>query len=270
MPEGVGYGTSVDEMFRTATDPLYEGSQTPEDIGVLSAGLPGGPLRPSYEQGGVVDAGGPQAGLAPPGQIPQQGGTGAAQVGREIQRSAAGKIGQQPSVTPAALEAEMQRMAREHPDQVNQARDAVMKALNTGQLTEQELNMGVQLATAASNNPQIWPQLRKFAIEQGMADEGEISPEYDEGVVLSILMAARSIQNSGGAPQQGVPQSAGQVPVAQFMRGGPLPANSKNPDGSIPIDAHKGEFVIPENVVRAKGTDFFEKMIEGSSAKKSA
>ncbi len=274
MPEGVGYGTSVDEMFKIATDPLYAGAETPEDIGVLQAGLPGGAPAPSYEQGGVVQPGGPQAGLAPPGQA-VQGGVDTAQVGREIRRRAQGKIGQKPSVSPAALEAEMQRMAREHPEQVNKAKKMVMDALQSGELTQQELNMGVQLATAASQNPQIWPQLRKFAIENGMVDEGDISPEYDEGIVISILMAARSIQNEGGGvapggPAPGAPRPAGQVPVRQFLKGGPLPQNSKNPDGSIPISAHEGEFVIPRRVVLAKGTEFFEKLIEAPGAKKSA
>lgn len=270
MPEGIGYGTSVDEMFRIATDPLYAGAQTPEDTGALQAGLPGGETAPSYEFGGEVQPGGPQVGLAPPGQVAQQG-VDFAQVGREMQRNAASKIGQKPTVSPAALETEMQRMVRDHPEVVNEVKQIVNKALQSGELTKQELNMGVQLATAAMQNPQIWPQLRKFAIENGM-EEAAISPEYDEGMVVAMLMAARSVQNQGGAPggtPAGAPQSAGQVPVRQFIAGGQLPQNSKNPDGSIPISAHEGEFVIPARVVKAKGTDFFEKMIEAPGAKKS-
>jgi len=275
MPEGVGYGTSVDEMFNIATDPLYSESNTPDTAGALQAGLPIGG-RPSYQQGGVVQPGGPSAGLAPAGQAVGRGAD-VASAGREMQRNARSKIGGGATTTPAGIEAEMQRMARENPEQINQVRETVMKALQSGELTQQELNMGTQLATAASQNPQIWPQLRKFAIENGLADEGSVSPEYDEGVVITMLIAARSMQNSTGGtaptPQgpglQGA-QAAGQVPIGQFMKGGPLPQNSKNADGSIPINAHEGEFVIPAHIVKQKGTDFFEKMIEPPNAKKSS
>jgi len=46
-----------------------------------------------------------------------------------------------------------------------------------------------------------------------------------------------------------------------MREGGPLPEKSSNPDGSIPINAHEGEYVIPKHVVRAKGTEFFDKLL---------
>jgi hypothetical protein len=35
----------------------------------------------------------------------------------------------------------------------------------------------------------------------------------------------------------------------------------------VPINAHEGEYVIPAHVVRAKGTEFFDKLIAGTGAK---
>jgi hypothetical protein len=213
--------------------------------------------RPSYAEGGLVQPGGPpQGGLAPQGAVQQQ------------------------SVGMKGMEAEMQRMVQQNPKQILQMRDLIMQGIQNGEVTMEELNMGVQLATAAAQNPELWPQLRQFAIQQGLGTEQEIPQQYDEGLVFSLLLGARAIQQQGpqgggqpAMPQQGpqgggqpampqgpIPQAAGQ-PAPGFMSGGALPKDSRNTDGSIPITAHEGEYVIPEDIVRRKGTDFFDKMI---------
>jgi hypothetical protein len=46
-----------------------------------------------------------------------------------------------------------------------------------------------------------------------------------------------------------------------MAKGGALPAKSANPDGSIPINAHEGEYVIPADVTRKLGTNHFDKLI---------
>jgi hypothetical protein len=82
--------------------------------------------------------------------------------------------------------------------------------------------------------------------------------------VFVILLAAKAVQGvKQGMPQgmpQGVPQSQGQPPQATMRTGGPVP-ESRNADGSVAINAHKGEYMIPDDVVRKKGTDFFDKLI---------
>jgi hypothetical protein len=80
--------------------------------------------------------------------------------------------------------------------------------------------------------------------------------------VFSIILAGKALQMQGGQPQGGqpMPQSDSQPPQATMRMGGEVP-NSNNTDGSVAINAHKGEYVIPANVVLAKGTDFFDKMI---------
>ena len=244
---------------------------------------PGGPLpsyaggglvqRPSYAEGGLVQPGGPpQAGLAPQGASQQP-------------------IGMQ------GMEAEMQRMVQEHPQQILQMRDVILAGIQAGEVTMQEINMAVQLATAAAQNPQLWPQLRQFAIQQGLGTEQDIPQQYDEGLVFSLLLAARAIQQQGppqvntgsavgqaaqggppvgpGVPQAaqggppvgpGVPQAPGQ-PVPTFMNGGPIPQMGQNADGSILAAVHPGEYVIPNTVVRRKGLDFFDKLTGKDSGK---
>jgi hypothetical protein len=234
-------------------------------------GMPGAPTldfrqRPSYAEGGLVQPGRPpQAGLAPQG-APQQ------------------PIGLQ------AMEAEMQRMVQEHPQQILRMRDLILAGIQAGEVTMQDLNMGVQLATAAAQNPQLWPQLRQFAIQQGLGTEQEIPQQYDEGLVFSLLLAARAVQQQGpqqadmsavgqaaqggppvspGVPQgaqggppvgPGVPQATGQ-PVPTFALGGPIPQTGQNADGSVLATVHSGEYVIPDAIVRRKGLDFFDKLV---------
>lgn len=232
----------IDSIIEMATDPMYD-SPSPDTIGALTQGIPqpgmGAPtmdyrLNPSYAEGGVVSATAPQAGLSP--------------------SNAAGGV-----VPMQQMQTEMRRMMQNNPEQIMKLKQVIDAGLSSGELTPQELNMGIQLATAAAQNPSLWPQLRTFAIRQGLGTEQEIPTEYDSGLVYSMLMAAQAATMPGGG-QQAMPQSQGQPPQATMRTGGEVPT-SNNLDGSVAINAHKGEYVIPEHVVRAKGTDFFDKLI---------
>jgi hypothetical protein len=176
-------------------------------------------------------------------------------------------VGQQtaPTMSAQELDAEIQRMMAQNPQAVQQIQQEIMSAMQTGELTPQELNMMVQLATLAAQNPQMYPQIRQFAIQQGIATEEDLGPTYDQGLVFVILLASKAAQQQaqGGASISAgqVPQAAMQPPVASMMNGGPLPQKSMNADGSVPIIAHEGEYVIPKEIVMRKGTDFFDKLI---------
>jgi hypothetical protein len=217
-------------------------------------------FAPSYQVGGMIGAGGmPEpmsAGLMEPGQMGQMG------------------QGGQPAVSPQRLEMELNQFANQHPQQVAQIRQAIMQAMQSGELTQQELNMMVQLATVAGQNPEMYPYVRNFAIQQGIATEQDIAPEYDQGLIFTILLIGRSIQADvggqnmlqGGTPTMaGGPEiSASQVSsgaIPSMARGGMTP-DSRKPDGSVLINAHEGEFVIPANVVKMKGKEFFDNLVE--------
>ena len=251
MPENSGYNMgAIDRMVQLAVDPIYD-APTPADSGVLSRGVfqhgdaapsLGYQQRPSYAMGGVVRQ---------PGAVPQ-GGPGLAPQG---QTSA--------PIPPARMEQEIQRMVQQNPQIVMQIKQAFEQAVASGELTPEELNMAVQLATAAAQNPQLWPQIVKFAEQQGLADPGMLPQQYDQGLVFVILLAAKTVQQQGapvpGQPQ-GVPQAEGQPPVASFKGGGAIP-DSRNSDGSVAINAHEGEFVIPKDVATWYGTKHLTKMI---------
>jgi len=206
-----------------------------------------------YADGGMVGPGGvpqrpgmpPAAGGGRPGLAPQGGG--------------------QP-LPPQQLMTEAQRFAQANPQQVQQIQQAIQQAMQTGELTQPELNMIVQMATVALQNPQMYSQLRQLAIQQGLATEQDISPQFDQGLLFTLVVVGQAMK--GPAAPQAAPQMGGApggAPMPSMAQGGPLPKDSPNPDGSIPITAHEGEYVVPAHVVRAKGTEFFDKLVMGVS-----
>ena len=163
-------------------------------------------------------------------------------------------------------------MEQQNPEQVAQIKQAVMQALQSGEMDPRELNMGVQLATAAARNPQLYPQLRQFAIQQGLAGEEDLPQQYDQGLVFAVLLAGKAAQSSiggqglaqaeGQPPQPpGVPQANAQAPQATLRTGGTT-GESRNVDGSIAINAHEGEGVLHTGVMKAKGIDFLNRLNE--------
>ena len=95
------------------------------------------PPMPAYAMGGQVGPGGQPM---PPSQ------PGLAQAGA------------QRNMSPQQIQAEAQRFAQQHPQQVQQIQLGVQQALQSGELTMQELNTMVQMATVAIQNPEMYPQ----------------------------------------------------------------------------------------------------------------
>lgn len=194
---------------------------------------------PTFQEGGMVGPGGmpirPGAGGMP----------GLAQPGAPVGE-----------VTPQQLQMEAQRFMQQNPQQFQQIQMALQQAIQSGEVTPQELNTIVQMATVALQNPAMYPQLRAMAIQQGLATEQDISPQYDRGLLFILLLIGQSMQGGMGAV------APGQQPMQSMEKGGALPQRSANPDGSIPIKAHEGEYVIPSNVVRMKGVEFFDKLVQ--------
>jgi len=244
---------TIEKLVEIATDSSYDDG----DFGVLNQGVqglsPGGPvLKSQFQQGGMVQ--GQQQPLPP-------------------QAAGVNPAGNNTPIPAQQLDAEAQRVISQAPEKFLEVKQLVEQAVANGEITMEELNLAGQLATAAAQNPQLWPQLRQFAIQKGLAEENELPQEYDQGLVFTLILAVKAIQGGGpqaqGQPPQavgGAPQTQGQVPQAALRTGGEVP-NSRNQDGSVAITAHDGEFVIPSNVVREKGTDFFNKLIEPKNAK---
>jgi hypothetical protein len=221
----------------------------------------------SYQAGGLVGPGGiPQRPMASPMamQVGQQGGAPVVGVAPPGQQGR--------PLNFAAIDQQAQQFVQQNPQQVQQIRAQVEEAMAAGEVDAQSLNMFVQIATTALQNPEMWPQLRQVLIRQGMLDAEEVSEEFDQGFLIVLYIIGKSMGGAGAQatpaapaapmqPQGQMPMSAGQPPEMSMAEGGALPAKSKNPDGSIPINAHEGEYVIPADVARRLGTDHFDKLI---------
>lgn len=231
----------------------------PASMGAPSAmgaqvGLNMEPSVPSYEIGGMVGTQGMPEPVGMPMAAPEGAGL-----------AMGGQGGQEP-MSPQMLEMQANQIASQNPEQVEQVRMAIMQAMQSGELTQQELNMVIQLASVASQNPEMYPQVRNFAIQQGIATEQDLPQQFDQGLVLVLLLAAKSMQNDVGGQdmmQGGTPTMAGQASmgVPSMAVGGPVP-DSRKADGAVLINAHEGEYVIPSNVVKMKGKEFFDNLVE--------
>ncbi len=124
-------------------------------------------MQPTYAQGGMVGMNGQPDMTGAAGMKPGAGGS---------------------RMSQAMMDQQINDMMRKNPQMVQQIQNAIMAGLQSGELTQQELNMGVQLATVAVQNPEMYPYVRNFAIQQGLADEQSLSPQYDEGLLFVILL----------------------------------------------------------------------------------
>jgi hypothetical protein len=207
-----------------------------------------GTFAPSYQQGGMIGMGGmpePMSGMSQPANV------------------GVNPNGAQGSMPPQMLEMQINQFATQRPQEMAQIRQAIMQELQSGALTQQELNTIVQLATVAAQNPEMYPYVRNFAIQQGIATEQDLPPQYDQGLVFILLLAARAVQADLGGQnmmQGGSPAMAGSA-IPSMARGGMTP-DSKKADGSVLINAHEGEYVIPKRVVEMKGKEFFDTLVE--------
>jgi hypothetical protein len=238
-------------------------------MGIATAAMPAGPGQmPSYQVGGMVGPGGMpiRAGAS---QIPMMGAAGAmpTQGMPQMQPATGGLAGLAPQGTaqqnlrPEQIIPEAQRFVQQHPQQVQQIMAQVQQIIQSGEISAEDLNLIVQMARTAATNPSMYPQLRQIAIQRGLADPEEISEQFDAGLIFVLVLLGEVMQAGmiSGQTQQG-----GQMP--SFKRGGMVPGE----EVSRPVVAqvHEGEYVIPAHIVRAKGTEFFDKMLQAHAKPK--
>lgn len=210
------------------------------------------------------------------GMRPPMGGTfvGAAGYADGGQVGMAPQGSQQPSgpmqqLSPEQMDGEINTMMQ-NPEFKAEIQAAIQEEMASGDLTPQELQMMVQLAKAAQMNPQIWPQLRQFVIQQGMAGPEDIPPTYDQALVAALLIAGQAAQDMPTPQQPGVmpPAGMGQGPQMQGpgLIQGPgtgtsdsVPAENRSNGGQVGVST--GEYIVPADVVQKKGVDFFDGLV---------
>jgi hypothetical protein len=170
-----------------------------------------------------------------------------------------------PPLDPSQRDQAITQGLNQNPQIVQEIQAALMEGLQTGEITPQELNMVVQLTQLAAQNPDMYPYVRRFAIQQGIASEDDLPLQYDEGLLVAMLTVAKAAQQmiqggqnmmAGEAPMMGAQQ---QMPMASMKEGGTVQGKA---DAPVPIMAHEGEYVVPKNVVQMKGREFFDRLVE--------
>ena len=228
----------------------YNGASPAQGKQNMNSSLMNGPAYATGGQIGQAPLGAPpqQAGLQPQGQ-PQQ------------------------PINSQMLDANMQDMLSRNPQVAAKVKQAVDQAIQSGKITPQQAHVVVQLAQAALNNPALWPQLRQWAVQQGLAGPNDIPQQYDQGLVIAILAAAKTYDHGNGNEAQVTPTQGGMPQLGQkqaFATGGQIKGSGTGTSDSIPavnssngqhIKVSNNEFIIPAHVVAAKGTEFFENLI---------
>jgi len=201
-----------------------------------------GPEMPNYADGGMVGMDG--APMAP--GMPMGG----------------PQLGAQPEDDYHLGIGDVENFMRQNPQAVQQIAAELQQMVQAGELSIEQLRMGEQLATTALNDPSMYPQLRQFAIQQGLVSPEDMPEEFDEGALFAIVLAAQSV-GSGEPPPPANMRDGGYVrPGSNASDGGPVTGPGTTRSDSIPINVSAGEYVIPAHVVQMKGREFFDKMLE--------
>ena len=171
----------------------------------------------------------------------------------------------QGSTNPAMMDGQINHTLSQNPEVVARIRAAIEAGIQSGELDTAELNMIIQLAKTVQQNPSMYPQIRQMAIQRGLIPAEEIPEQYDEGLITAIIMAAKAME--ADVQIEGAEMMQPQPP--QMMNEGGVLIGPSHAQGGIPTkiagvnnaEMEGGEYVIPKNVVKAKGTEFFDKML---------
>lgn len=208
-------------------------------------------MQPTYQEGGMVG----------PGGMPMR---------------PAGIQTQSPMMNPQMLDMQINEMLSQNPEIVARLRAGIEAGIQAGELDANELNTIIQLAKTVMQNPEMYPQLRQMAIQRGIATEADLPAEFDQGLLIAVLAAAKSMEADVQFEGQAAPQPQPQQPPMQEMEYGGMVNGPSHDEGGVrvkmkgggEIEVEGGEYVIPKDVVKRKGTDFFDKMLQEKDEKK--
>jgi len=167
---------------------------------------------------------------------------------------------------PAMVDGQINQTLSQNPEVVARIRAAIEAGIQSGELDANQLNMIIQLARTVQQNPSMYPQIRQMAIQRGLVPAEDMPEQYDEGLITAIIMAAKAME--ADVQIEGAEMMQPQPP--QMMNEGGVLIGPSHAQGGIPVkvagvnnaEMEGGEYVIPKNVVKAKGTEFFDKMLK--------
>lgn len=189
---------------------------------------------------------------------------------------------------PQQMELEARRFVQQNPQQVAEIRTTIEEALAEGDITMDQVQLLTNMAKVALQNPEMYPALKQSIVSRGVLEDDELPPEFDQGTMFVLLLigqimqapAQPGMQAAGGVQPPAAPGSDQLIP--SMKKGGAIPMKSEMDDemddeeegnakggskGGLLIMAHEGEYVIPAKIVRAKGTEFFDKLVQSYTEK---
>lgn len=238
-----------DSVFAKYMGGGQQPAMNPNDPNMMSASIG----IPTFATGGMMGENGApiRPGQPMPSQIPMD----EPQLGADAP----------PAMDPAQIEQEAKMFVKQNPQVAQQVQAIIAHAIQTGELTPDELNMAVQLAKTALANPASYPQVRAFAIKNGLGTEAELPQEMDKGLLFTLLLAGNSM---GATP-------AKTAPAGNAMQGQP-------PAGIMPtykeggmtgdkahiaqLDPH--EYVATKEALLYHGKKTYDKLEEQARAPK--
>lgn len=152
------------------------------------------------------------------------------------------------------LDQEAQKFVKTNPQVAQQVQAIITKAMQSGELTPDELNMAVQLAKTALANPATYPQVRQFAIQNGLGTEADLPKELDQGLLFTLILVGKTMQAAGPVNADISQSKPGVVP--EYSEGG------MTGDKPHLAKLHAREYVIPEKALLYHGKKTFDRMIE--------
>jgi hypothetical protein len=75
-----------------------------------------------------------------------------------------------------------------------------------------------------------------------------------QGIGSAVGMAGSMMMADGGDPSQAIPSQPGKIDYG--------PGDGSGIDDKVPIMASREEYIVPADVVRAKGVEFFDKLVD--------
>ena len=161
-------------------------------------------------------------------------------------------------------------VAEKHPDLLEEMLGTAAEAIDSGELTPQEVVTLGNLAATALRNPQAYRALAKFALQNGAVDMMPEPGTADAARVTAALtlvtfQLTQMLQQGGegaapggmAGPVQGNEQPA---PGGQPPQGGDMFAPPGGGPGGADGYQQDGRYVLPTDAVRRLGTDKLDKM----------
>lgn len=156
------------------------------------------------------------------------------------------------------MQMQASEMTRRNPDLAAEIAQRAQASGMTPALAEQLW----QISVAAIQNPQMYPQIRQFAIQSLKLSPTTLPEQFDPST-LSTLAGIAHIVAKGNVPQ---------VPTAPvgYSGGGKIVGpgtgrsdsiNGVNQSTGAPVKVSNGEYVIPADVVKTLGTKYFDTLV---------